>query len=189
MVQTVGQYRSSATTDQQAADHASGSAGVTGTLQIVTNPNAGGPGVPVSVWSRLDIDKHGTTNTCYADEFFRLRPWAARFADDVPGHGPLRRLPLRRLPAHRRRSATTASGINSLHRSTADCEGMDILDVEGNTSDRYNRRARGANYNVRSDASRSQPAFCEFPPDLFRYVFGIADLGRHRRRLLRRNQA
>jgi hypothetical protein len=44
---------------------ASGSVDVTGTLQIVTNPNAGGPGVPVSVWTRKDISKTGTPNTCY----------------------------------------------------------------------------------------------------------------------------
>ena len=42
---------------------ASGSVDVTGGLQLVTNPNGGGPGVPVSVWTRKDITKTGTGPT------------------------------------------------------------------------------------------------------------------------------
>ena len=96
LVQTIGQYpKLGERRDQPAADHyASGSAGVTGTLQVVTNPNAGGPGVPVSVWTRVNVDKTGTTNTCYADEFFRYTQ-GQRNPDAVPGHDPLRRLPVR----------------------------------------------------------------------------------------------
>ena len=50
---------------------ASGSAVLRGGLQVVTSPNAAGPGVPVSIWSRIGIDTNGTPDTCYADEFFR----------------------------------------------------------------------------------------------------------------------
>ena len=46
-------------------------------------------------------------------------------------------------------------------------EGIDILDVEGNST----VQGDGVNYNVRSDAL-SYPT-CEFPPDLFANVFGI----------------
>jgi hypothetical protein len=50
---------------------ASGSAVLRGGMQVVTSPNAAGPGVPVSIWSRNGIDGNGTPDTCYADEFFR----------------------------------------------------------------------------------------------------------------------
>lgn len=50
---------------------ASGMIDATGNLQIVTNPNSAGPGVPISVWTRLDASKTGTPNTCYLDGFIR----------------------------------------------------------------------------------------------------------------------
>lgn len=53
---------------------ATGSLNLTGTLQVVTHPNAGGPGVPVSIWTRGSLSSAGTPNTCYADEYFRSGP-------------------------------------------------------------------------------------------------------------------
>lgn len=53
---------------------ASGSLNLTGTMQVVTHPNAGGPGVPVSIWTRGNLSSAGTPNTCYADEYFRSGP-------------------------------------------------------------------------------------------------------------------
>jgi hypothetical protein len=106
LVQTVGQYpKIGEDLISKPPITTSGSAGVTGTLQIVTNPNAGGAGVPVSVWTRIDVDKHGTTNTCYADEFFRYTVGSATptpyqgtircddcrcDANDAPDHAELR---------------------------------------------------------------------------------------------------
>lgn len=151
----------------------SGSAGVTGTLQIVTNPNAGGAGVPVSVWSRVDVEKTGTTNTCYADEFFRYTQGSAR---PTLYQGTIRcdrcRCDTNGAP---RTLSYDSSGSNRCTAPTADCEGLDILDVETATDSTagYNVGGHeGANYNVRSDAL-SHP-LCEFPPDMFKYVFGIA---------------
>ena len=51
---------------------ASGSANLLGTMQIVTNPNAAGPGVPVTTWTRQALTGSGTPNTCYLDEFIRF---------------------------------------------------------------------------------------------------------------------
>lgn len=173
LVQTLGQYpkfgddllnRPPITT--------SGTAGVTGTLQVVTNPNAGGTGVPVSVWSRIDVDKTGTTNTCYADEFFRYTQ-----GSQVPTmyQGTIRcddcRCDANNAP---RTLSYDASGRNRCLLPTDDCEGIDILDVDTgtNSSTGYNTAGHeGANYNVRSDAV-SFPE-CEFPPDLFDFVFHI----------------
>jgi hypothetical protein len=144
---------------------------VTGTLQIVTNPNAAGPGVPVSVWTRLDVDKTGTTNTCYADEFFR---YASGGANPVPYQGTIR-CDNCSCDAHGAPATLSydASGRDRCTSPTADCEGMDVLDVDAGTNSTagYNTGGHvGANYNVRSDAL-SYP-LCEFPPDLFFYVFG-----------------
>ena len=50
---------------------ASGTIDLTGGLQLVTSPNAGGTGVPVSVWTRLAVDKTGTPNTCYLNDFIK----------------------------------------------------------------------------------------------------------------------
>jgi len=134
---------------------ASGSVDITGGLQLVTNPNAGGPGVPVSVWTRKNVDKTGTPNTCYADEFFRF---------GAKNNAP---------PGFEGGTITCdtcqCDGDKSLSydkSGNVQDEGIDILDVEGNSS----VQGSGINYNVRSDAL-SYPT-CEFPPDLFGHVFG-----------------
>ena len=172
LVQTVGQYpKLGEDVLSQPPILASGSAGVTGTLQVVTNPNAGGPGVPVSVWSRVDVDKTGTTNTCYADEFFRYTQGNATptlyqgtikcdtCKCDANGAPPT--------------LSFDSSGINRCVAPTDDCEGIDVLDVDAGTNSTTGYQTgghEGVNYNVQSD-SLSYP-LCEFPPDLFKYVFG-----------------
>ena len=172
LVQTVGQYpKLGDDMSHRPTITASGVVNVTGTLQIVTNPNAGGPGVPVSVWSRLDVDKTGTTNTCYADEFFRYTQGSA-----VPTRydGTIRcdncRCDVNGSPAT---LSYDTSGRDRCTSASSDCEGMDVLDVDAGTNSTagYNTGGHvGANYNVRSD-SLSYP-LCEFPPDMFFYVFG-----------------
>ena len=174
LVQTVGQYpRVPDDLIGKPPITTSGSAGVSGTLQVVTNPNAGGPGVPVSVWTRLDIDKHGTTNTCYADEFFRYTQGSAT----TTVYQNTIRCDACKCDANGAPTTLSydSSGINRCTGPSADCEGMDILDVEANTDSRtgYNTAGHeGANYNVRSDQYSYAAGVCEFPPDLFKYVFG-----------------
>jgi hypothetical protein len=172
LVQTIGQYpKLGEDISRRPTITASGVLDVTGTLQIVTNPNAAGPGVPVSLWTRLDVDKHGTTNTCYADEFFRYTQGSA---NPVPYDGTIRcdncSCDVNAAP---RSLSYDASGRDRCTSPTDDCEGMDVLDVDTGTNSTagYNVGGhKGANYNVRSDAL-SYP-LCEFPPDLFFYVFG-----------------
>lgn len=131
---------------------ASGSIDLTGTLQIVTNPNSGGVGVPISVWTRKDIDKSGTPNSCYADEFFRLgaknnsspflypvgasRDDQTLVCDDCscPGDASL--------------SFTDSGGSCG--------EGIDMLDVDND--------ACGENRDVRPQ---------DFPCDIFEHIFGV----------------
>jgi len=167
LVQTIGQYpRLNDDILNLPPITASGTAGVTGTLQIVTNPNAGGTGVPVSVWSRIDVQKTGTTNTCYADEFFRYTQGAAR---PTLYQGTIRcdacRCDANGAP---RTLSYDASG-------NVQAEGIDVLDVDAGTDSTtgYHQGTHvGVNFNVRSDAL-SYPT-CEFPDDMFEYVFGVA---------------
>lgn len=167
LVQTIGQYpKLSDDILKLPPITASGSAGVTGTLQIVTNPNAGGVGVPVSVWSRVDVDKTGTTNTCYADEFFR---YAQGAATPTLYDGTIR-------CDECRCDAKGAPPALSYDASgNVQAEGIDVLDVDALTDSTTGYHVGGhvgVNYNVRAD-SLSHP-LCEFPPDMFKFVFGTA---------------
>jgi hypothetical protein len=171
LVQTIGQYPKLGDLLNKPPITTAGSAGVTGTLRVVTNPNGGGPGVPVSVWTRVNVQKTGTTNTCYADEFFR---YTKNNVTPTPNQGTIRcdacQCDVNGAPA-------TLSFDNS---GNLQDEGIDILDVDANTNSATGYHVAGsgggthvgANYNVRSD-SVSYPT-CEFPPDLFKYVFGTA---------------
>ncbi len=158
LTQTIGRYPLLSSPTGKPPIIASGSVDITGTLQIVTNPNAGGTGVPVSVWTRKNINKTGTPNTCYADEFFRF--------------GAKNNAPPTFLGTNKTISCDTCQCIGNESLSydssgNVQDEGIDILDVEGTSAD----RGTGVNYNVRSDAL-SWPT-CEFPPDLFAHLFGV----------------
>nr|MDQ3040082.1 hypothetical protein [Pseudomonadota bacterium] len=160
LTQTVGRYPLLSTPVGKPPIVASGSVNVTGTLQIVTNPNGGGTGVPVSVWSRRDVDKTGTPNTCYADEFFRF---GAKNNDPPTFEGTINKTIVC--------DTCQCIGNESLSYDSSgnvQDEGIDILDVEGTSA----LRGTGVNYNVKSD-SLSYPN-CEFPPDLFAHIFGVA---------------
>lgn len=163
LVQTIGQYPKLGDLIGLPPITASGSAGVSGTLQIVTNPNGGGTGVPVSVWNRVNIAKTGTTNTCYADEFFRYTQGSST---PVPYQGTIRCDDCR---CDANGAPTTLSYDNS---GSLQVEGIDVLDVDAGTTSATGYQTGGhvgANYNVRADAL-SFPV-CEFPPDLFDFVF------------------
>jgi hypothetical protein len=130
---------------------ATGTVDVTGGLQIVTNPNAGGPGVPVSVWTRKDVEKTGQPNTCYYDEFIRYGGSTATWegsetkvmvCDDCSCAGD-----------------KSLSYDNSGNLQT---EGIDILDIDGNTPS--TPKTGQMNYDVLPH---------EFPCDLFEFVFGV----------------
>ena len=167
LVQTVGQYpKLSGALMALPPITASGSAGVTGTLQVVTNPNSGGPGVPVSVWSRVDVAKTGTTNTCYADEFFRYPPG---------GRTPTLYQGTIRCDECRCDAKGAPQTLSYDSSGNVQAEGIDVLDVDTGTTSQtgYHEGAHvGANFNVRADALSHAEGVCEFPSDLFKHVFG-----------------
>ncbi len=159
LTQTVGRYPLLVTPVGKPPIVASGSINITGTLQLVTNPNAGGTGVPVSVWSRKNVDKAGTPNTCYADEFFRF---GAKTNSPPTFEGTT----VKTIVCDTCQCVGNESLSYDSSGNVQD-EGIDILDVEGTSAD----RGTGVNYNVRSDAL-SWPT-CDFPPDLFAHLLGV----------------
>lgn len=122
-----------------------------GNAQIIPNPDAGGFGVPVSIWSKgnATVASGASFATCQLGEWLGNSGNPAPTATDVlngvcascscnnlcPGYGLLS-------------GAATGCG------GTTRYEGEDILDVDGNISD---AGIRDSKY---------------FPPDLFAYIFG-----------------
>lgn len=130
---------------------ASGSVDLVGTLQLVTNPNAGGNGVPVSIWTRKDVKKTGTPNTCYYDEFIRYGGGAAEW---VGGDTKVMVC-----------DTCSCAGDKSLSYDASgnlQDEGIDILDIDGNTP--ATPQGKQVNYDVKPE---------EFPCDMFEFVFGV----------------
>ena len=128
---------------------ASGSIDLTGTLQIVTNPNSAGTGVPVSVWTRKDVSKTGTPNSCYYNEFLHNTSGSSNgtiYADTGSPNFPL-------CDNCSCAGADSLSYDNSGNKQT---EGIDILDNETVQT--------GINSNVLPT---------EFPCDLFQQIFGV----------------
>lgn len=176
LVQTLGTYPLLGDLVGKPPITTSGSADVTGGLQIVTNPNAAGSGVAVSIWTRKDVDKHGSPNTCFADEFFRYTQGSVTptlVPSTCPSDNPdcqTTRCDDCRCDANGSPETLSYdnSGVDRCLTNSSDCEGIDILDVEGTSA----TNGTGTNYNVRSD-SNSYPT-CEFPPDMFKFIFGVA---------------
>ncbi|HEY4555794.1 MAG TPA: hypothetical protein VIG68_05095 [Lysobacter sp.] len=146
LVQTVGMYNILNGVPGKPPILASGSVDVSGTLQIVTNPNAGGPGVPVSVWTRKDMTKTGTPNTCYLDEFLRF---------GAKNNAPPEFEGTSRVVTCDDCSCPTEHTLSYQSSGNLQLEGIDILDVDSNA---------GVNRDVRPE---------EFPCDLFENVFGV----------------
>lgn len=48
---------------------AAGNVGLSGNYNIVANPNGGGPGVPISVWSNSSVGGAGSAETCHQSQF------------------------------------------------------------------------------------------------------------------------
>lgn len=164
LVQTLGQYPLLPSLVNAPPVVASGAIDIAGALQVVTNPHGtlcepACEGSALSIWSRRNAVKTGTANTCHINTFF----YSSENRDKVTEYeGTLRCDDC---------SCDAGSGDPALlsydSSGGLQTEGQDVLDVEGTSAD----RGTGENHNVRSD-SLSYPT-CEFPPDLFRYIFGV----------------
>jgi len=150
---------------------ASGSIDVTGGIQVVTNPDAAGNGVPVSVWTRKPITKTGTPNTCYFDDFIRNQKTNAHPALEPNSDGSTSDVI----------ACDTCECSNSIsYQSSGNSTemGIDLLDIDnvpviGSSACTAALFAAGsckANVNVVMDPTIPQ---FEFPCDMFQYTFGV----------------
>jgi len=144
---------------------ASGNVDVTGGLQVVTNPNAGGTGVPVSVWTRKAINKTGTSNTCYYNEFLHSSSGGTNGTvyNDTSGPGGTNASP--NYPLCDNCSCNGADSLSYDNSGNSAQNGIDILQNSGLNGNYNNALQNGyANYDVKPS---------EFPCDLFQQVFGV----------------
>jgi hypothetical protein len=94
-----------------------------GTFDIVANPNAGGFGIPISIWSRTAVDPNGTPTTCHVGEYLAtgtvdtstFSTWICPDCDCPSGAG--------RSLTYKHNSCPGAGNI---------CKGIDIIDATGN---------------------------------------------------------
>jgi hypothetical protein len=150
---------------------AAGSVDITGGLQVVTNPNSGGVGVPVSVWTRKSVDKTGTPNTCYFDDFVRDQKNNASpgFEDNSDGTTST---------VITCDTCECSSSISYQNSGNNPDMGIDILEVSNTpvigtsacTNALYTAGDCKANANVKLPNSSG---VYEFPCDMFQYVFGV----------------
>ncbi|MDQ3618191.1 MAG: hypothetical protein M3374_05675 [Pseudomonadota bacterium] len=148
VTQTIGAYNIFATGTNIPPVIASGSVDVGGGIQIVTAPNAGGIGVPVSVWTRLAMTKNGTPNTCYFDEFLR---------QGGSSQGPAY---LDGITVCHTCNCQGSDSLSFPKSGNQACQSMDIVDIDNNEP---NDCPTAPNLDIRRS---------EFPQDLFAFVFG-----------------
>ncbi len=145
---------------------ASGSIDITGGIQVVTNPNAGGTGVPVSVWTRKDVSKTGTPNTCYYNEFLRSSSGASNGTIYNDSSGPSGANESPNFPLCDNCSCNGADSLSYDSSGNKQQNGIDILQISGKTNESYpynNTLDSGyANYDIKTS---------EFPCDLFQQIF------------------
>lgn len=152
VTQTVGAYNIFAFNPGIPPLVASGSVSVGGGLQIVAAPNAGGTGdgsgVPVSVWTRAALQKSGTPNTCYVDDFLR---------QGGSSSGPAYYEGI--MVCHTCQCPGGAA-LSYPKSGGQACQGMDIVDIDNNEP---NDCGVAPNLDIKRE---------EFPEDLFAFVFG-----------------
>lgn len=135
---------------------AAGTAIGLGNAQIVPNPDGGGFGVPISIWSKGDAQVDGASfATC------QLGEWLANYGNPAPSQEDLINGVCESCSCN-----GLCPGYGLLSGNAMSCaaakdklEGEDILDVDGGAS----------------DASPKVVDSKYFPTDLFAYIFGIPD--------------
>lgn len=127
-----------------------------GNAQIIPNPDAGGAGIPVSVWSKrnVNIDDSGSGGTG-SSATCQLGEWLASEAPTTAAETEDRLNGVCETCSCNK--VDFGYGMISGHKGSIKKEGEDILDVDG-------------------DFSEATPKVLDskyFPSDLFTYVFGV----------------
>jgi hypothetical protein len=132
-----------------------------GNSTIVGNPNSGGPGVAIAVWSDQNVQGgNGSWQTCHLDEYLRnsaaeLITYDDDVTDQIPGIVECgAQLAQCGCPAANTGDQLSGGGMdcNNCEVSLPEGEGIDLLDVDGNVGTLLDSEV--------------------FPCDLFGFVFG-----------------
>lgn len=126
---------------------AAGTVGLNGTINVVTNPNGGGPGVPLSVWSDADVTESGSVQTCHVQEYLDNPGGNASTAYTTVTNSDIGATEVL-CP-----TCTCPSSSDYTLSSAAIGDGIDVLD--------------------RDSGSGVNPDTTNFPSDLFQYIFGV----------------
>jgi|GEM_PF-1289912 len=140
---------------------------ISGTLDVVVNPDGAGDGtgVPISGWSNDDLVMSGTASFCYPDEYFQgsgadLTSMPACDADlgNQPcsvvvngGSGSSCEIPV----CANCGCPTSAGGALTRNDGSNYVEGIDVVDIDNNNGP-------------------TPDSVSSFPSDVFNYIFGIA---------------
>jgi hypothetical protein len=154
---------------------ASGSVNGVGNVEIVTAPNGGGRGIPVSIWSATDadVDKTGggsaaSVGTCQLGEYLRSTPESQLLTTcatvnnacgcETPANGATKEIVYAKNPDFLSGHVAGAALC---------CENIDILDVDG---------GKGASPDITFYPGNGMDDVADLTDDsLFEYVFGVSD--------------
>jgi hypothetical protein len=155
---------------------ASGSIDGTGNVEIVTSPNGGGTGIPVSIWSASDADVDKTAggsaasiSSCQLGEFLKSTS-VSTYKVDCPASSTACGCP----SVNNASSPEEAYAVNPNFlsgkvpgSSPACCENLDVLDIDGN---------KGVSPDVTFFPGRGHDDFTVDDDDsLFEWVFQVSD--------------
>lgn len=155
---------------------ASGAVDGTGNVEIVTSPNGGGTGIPVSIWSASDADVDKTAggsaasiSTCQLGEFLKSTPLAT-YKTACPASNTACGCP----SVQNASTPEEAYAVNPNFlsgkvpgSSPACCENLDILDRDSN---------KGVNPDITFFPGRGIDNFSVLDDDsLFEWVFRVSD--------------
>jgi hypothetical protein len=155
---------------------ASGAIDGTGNVEIVTSPNGGGTGVPVSIWSSADADVDKTAggsaasiSTCQLGEFLKSTP-IANYKVDCPASNTACGCPaVQNASTPEEAFAVNPNFLSGKvpSSSPACCENLDILDRDGN---------KGVNPDLIFFPGRGLDNFAATDDDsLFEWIFRVSN--------------
>lgn len=158
---------------------ASGTLDLTGNGTFVTNNNAGGPGVPVTVWSPQCVTEQGagTANSCYLEDWLRTANGVngnSTYSFAANSDGTASTVPV--CSGNGNKACSCSTSLSSASGNLV--LGVDVLTNQavGGCNEKGSGQVVGtsgctdpttcqANYNVVED---------EFPCDLFNYIFHVS---------------
>lgn len=158
---------------------ASGGVDLTGNGTLVTNPDAGGNGLPITVWTPACAKTHGagTVDSCYLEDWLRSSKGSYSFATNSDGTTST-------VPICSGSGNVTCSCSQTLSSGSGGLiEGIDVLSndskiISGVCPANVDPPVYGVDSSCVSSPSSCKANYdvqqSEFPKDLFQYIFNVS---------------